>query len=259
MSLSSWLRSRRSTRSSEPRSAARPAARFSPQLESLDDRLVPSTLIVTNNLGFGTGSLRDEIGQAQSGDVIVFDPGLNGQTIQLYSGPYDNGPIELFVAKNLTIQGPGADKLAIDANNMARAFHIAPGAQVAISGLTIKDGNGKTGAYDPRPHDYYGGGILNEGALTLSGCTVTGNTATDGPVVGFGGGVANLGTMTMTGCTVTGNAAGEFGGGVYNTGALTVAGSTVTHNTAYYAKYVDFYSTGTLSASHSTIGNKSYK
>ena len=87
---------------------------------------------------------------------------------------------------------------------------------------------------------------------------MTGNTANAIGANGWGGGVANLGTMTMSGCTVTGNTAGEYGGGVYNTGALTVAGSTVTLNTAYYAKYDDFYSTGTLSASHSTIGNKKY-
>ena len=67
-------------------------------------------------------SLREEIGLAQDGDTIVVDPGLNGGTIQLAGG---NGPVELLVARNVTIQGPGAGQLAIDANYAGRAFEIA--------------------------------------------------------------------------------------------------------------------------------------
>jgi hypothetical protein len=258
MLFPSWLQNR------NPADAAKNVRRdrvkpggFRPGVEALEGRVVLSTLSVTNNLGFGPGSLRDEINLAQGGDTIVFSPSLSGQTIQLAGG---NGPIELLVTKNLTIQGPGAGKLAIDANAVARVFEIAQGAQVSISGLTIEDGRGRTGAFDPSPNDYYGGGILNEGTLTLSGCTVTGNsTSNSGPGEGGGGGIANFGTMTMSGCTVTGNTAGSVGGGVYNRGTLTVVGSTVTNNTAFYGKYDDFYNTGTLSASSSTIGNKKYK
>jgi hypothetical protein len=258
MSFSTWLRNRTSKRPADHPAASRRAAWFRPQLESLDDRLVPSTLIVTNNLGFGTGSLRDEINSAQSGDTIIFASNLSGQIIQLASNnPYGSSPIELLVTKNLTIQGPIAG-LTIDANNVARAFEIASGAHVTISGLTIADGNGKTGAYDPSPTWYYGGGILNEGTLTLNGCVVNGNIA-GASGIGWGGGVANFGTMTMSGCWVTGNTAGNAGGGVYNTGALTVTGSTVVGNTALYVKYDDIDNTGTLSVSNSTIGSKKYK
>ena len=229
-----------------------------PGLEALDARVVPTTLTVTSNLGFGPGTLRDEIGQAQSGDTIEFAPNL-GQTIQLLNGQTAfGGPIELLITQNVTIQGPGAGLLAIDANNLARAFEIRPGAQVTISGLTVRDGDGTTGAYDPDPNDHHGGGILNEGTLTLSGCTVTGNRATETSALGWGGGVANFGTMTMSGCTVTGNTA-TYGGGIDNTGALTAIGTTVTGNTAYYSKYDDLFNTGTLSASSSTIGSKKYK
>jgi predicted outer membrane repeat protein len=42
--------------------------------------------------------------------------------------------------------------------------------------------------------------------------------------------------MTMSGCTVTGNTADVYGGGVYNTGTLTITNSTVTENTAGYSK-----------------------
>src|SRR6266550_4208451 len=55
--------------------------RFLPRLESLEDRTVPSTLTVVNAFDKGAGSLRDTISHANSDDTIVFDAGLNGQTI----------------------------------------------------------------------------------------------------------------------------------------------------------------------------------
>jgi adhesin HecA-like repeat protein len=139
-------------------------------------------------------------------------------------------------------------------------FEIAQGAHVTISGLTIQDGNGKTGAFDPSPLDNFGGGILNEGTLTLSGCTVTHNTAT-GSVAGDGGGIANFGRMTMTGCTVAVNKADDLGGGVYNTGLLTITNSTVANNTVVYGSGndSDLFNAGTLDVSASTIGHKRYK
>jgi hypothetical protein len=266
MSFFSWLRNRTLTDTPRRRTKPRPAApRFRPQLEALDERLLPSTLTVTSTLGYaayGNGSLSTEIGGAQKGDTIVFDQKLfaNGpQTIQLSNPPgYFGGAIELFIAKDLTIQGPGAGELAISGGGAARVFDIAQGAHVAISGLTIEGGNARTGAFDPVSTDGYGGGILNEGTLTLSGCTVTHNTATEYGG-GYGGGITNFGTMTMSGCTVTGDTAGYGGGGVYNKGTLTVVDSTVTQNVAGNSKYDDFLNAGTFSASSSTIGNKSYK
>src|SRR5262245_14332687 len=66
-------------------------------LEALEDRTVPSTLTVTNNLdtgALGDGSLRGEIAAAQSGDTVNFAPSLLGQTIRLTGG-------ELAITKNL--------------------------------------------------------------------------------------------------------------------------------------------------------------
>jgi hypothetical protein len=213
---------------------------------------------VTSNLGWGPGTLRAAVYQANSdgsGDTINFALNPNGDTIQLATSqiPFA-GAIELQITKDVTIQGPGAGLLAIDANSLGRAFVITPGAHVTISGLKIEDGDGNEYPYsnegvgfiyDPSPYDNYGGGVLNEGTLTLSGCTVTGNRADLGGTIGGGGGVANFGTMTMSGCTVTGNSA-PFGGGVYNNGTLTLIGSTVTQNTALYSKYDDIYGPGKL-------------
>jgi hypothetical protein len=238
---------------------------------------------VTSNLGWGPGTLRAAVYQANAdggGDTINFSLNPNGDTIQLLTSEIAvSGQAELLITKDVTIQGPGAGLLAIDANNGGRAFEIRPGAHVTISGLTIRDGDGDAGHYsndgsacfcDPDPNDGYGGGILNEGTLTLSGSTVTGNRDEQGGF-SYGGGVANFGTMTMTGSTVTSNTAdygggvynanfgtmtmtgstvtsnsAYYGGGVYNTGTLTVVGTTVTLNTAFLKKYDDFYNLGTL-------------
>src|SRR5437762_3030951 len=102
MSFFSWLRNRISNRAPRGRAQRRAAApRFRPQLEALEDRCLPSTLTVLNNLDSGPGSLRAEIAAAKSKDTIVFAPRLDGQTITLTSG-------ELLINKNLTITGPGA-------------------------------------------------------------------------------------------------------------------------------------------------------
>ena len=251
-----------------PRSTGRKRSTFRPQLETLDGRVLPSTLLVRSLDGFGslTGpvTLRRAIAAAQNGDTIVFDQSLftyGHQTLQLTSGqPGFGGDIELFISKDLTIQGPGGGELTIDGGGVARVFEIAQGAHVTISGLTIQDGNGKTGAFDPSQLDNFGGGILNEGTLTLIGCMVTHNTAT-GSVAGDGGGIANFGTMKMTGCTVSGNKADDLGGGVYNTGLLTITNSAVANNTVVYGsgKDSDLFNAGTLDVSASTIGHKSYK
>src|SRR5205085_9284774 len=115
----------------------RPKPRFRPQLEALDERWLPSTLTVTNNLGFGAGSLRAEIGIAQSGDTIVFDQSLRGQTIAIdTNAPFDGGgSYEIVIDKSLDIEGPGASNLAINGGNIARVFRVTAGAQVTLSGL----------------------------------------------------------------------------------------------------------------------------
>jgi hypothetical protein len=63
----------------------RPAPRLSfvPRLMVLEDRTLPSTFTVLTNSDSGVGSLRAAIADAQSGDQIVFDPSLHGQTAQV--------------------------------------------------------------------------------------------------------------------------------------------------------------------------------
>jgi hypothetical protein len=235
MSLLSWLRNRTTTPSSPGR---RPhclaARRFRPQLESLERRDVPSTLTVTSAADSGAGSLRAEIAAANPGDTINFSSSLNGQTITLTSG-------ELVLNKSLTIQGPGASQLAISGGAPLRGFNvhasrvfevIGSGTNVALSGLTITDGNGR--GFDSG----VGGGILNiDGStLTVSDCIVSNNRG----LQQGGGGIANLGgTLDLVNTTLSGNMAndpnvGGDGGAVYNAwrGQVSMTDCTLSNNSA---------------------------
>jgi hypothetical protein len=108
--------SARARRCASPRQ--QPTARCRPRLECLENRWLPSTLTVLNTADSGAGSLRAAIAAAQSGDRIVFDPGLDGQTITLTSG-------ELAITQSLSIEGRGADKLTIAATTAAGSSGLA--------------------------------------------------------------------------------------------------------------------------------------
>jgi hypothetical protein len=146
-------------------------ARFRLQLESLESRYVPSTLVVTNTLDTGVsgdGSLRGEIAAAASGDTIAFAGSLKGKTITLSHG-------ELALSHSLTIAGPVTNPVTISGHQARRVFDIiSNSAIVTLSGLTITQGQA-----------YEGGGIYNTGTLTVSQSSLSGNSA------GGGGGILN--------------------------------------------------------------------
>jgi hypothetical protein len=235
MSFTRFLR--RLGRDTRGNRKARP--RYRPRLDVLEDRTAPAVLTVNTpddeTTRDGSLSLREAIqvvnqpslyetltgaeqGQIFTGanplgtnDTILFDSSLNGQTITL-------GGQELLISKNLNIIGPGAGNLTIDGNRANRIFENGnPFGTVLIAGLTIT--NGKT---------FGGGGISNNGTLTVANCTLASNTAV---VSTEGGGIANDGTLTVTNCTFSGNSA-DAGGAIWSDGYLTVVSSTFSSNTA---------------------------
>ncbi len=116
------------------------------------------------------------------------------------------------------INATGASNLQISGNNTSRVFSVNSGGNLTINGVTIT--NGRTGSND-------GGGISNNGTLTLTNSTVSGNTATN-----EGGGIYNLAgsQMTLTNSKVSGNTANN-GGGIFNEeGDLNLTSVTVTNN-----------------------------
>jgi hypothetical protein len=97
-------------------------------------------ITVTNGNDSGAGSLRQAITAASPGDTINFAPSVT--TVNLTSG-------ELAIDKNLTITGPGANRLTVQrsANFVYfRVFNVSSSSvTVSISGITISNGVGQDG------------------------------------------------------------------------------------------------------------------
>jgi hypothetical protein len=234
------------------RPARRRAVVLCPEL--LEDRTVLSSLTVMNNLDSGPGSLRQAVLDANSAagsDTILFTRSV--KNITLTSG-------ELAITDDLEIVGPGARELTISGNDASRVFHVQSGADATIAGLTITAGraDGNAPGYAST-----GGGILNQGNLTLSDVVLYGNRAVGDPGViipataifnvaggGLGGGIANFGTLVVTGSTFSDNQAvgadntdssslpfpafpgNALGGGLDNLGVARIEDSEFTGNLA---------------------------
>src|SRR5262249_36762815 len=206
----------------KPRAGRRPPAHrhpaphrrpFVPRLEALEDRTVPSTLTVLNNLDSGAGSLRDTIAAAQSGETIAFDPSLAGQTINLTSG-------ELVINKSLDIEGPGdtfgnPTLSILQTGTGNRVFDVTnPTSTVTLAHLFISR------SVFAGPPVGQGGAIFDAAAtLNLShdfiGGSIAGADATASTSAGDGQGGAIYqagGALNLTWCSVVGGAAGGNGG-----------------------------------------------
>jgi hypothetical protein len=114
-------------------------------------------ITVTSNADSGVGSLRNAIAKAHSDDRIVFDPNI----LVIYLNN------ELLIDKNISIIGPERDpKLILDGNFHCRIFYVKEQVTVNFFNINITNGN-----------DGNGGGIFNEGNLTLSKCILSNNSS----------------------------------------------------------------------------------
>ncbi len=124
----------------------------------------------------------------------------------------------------------GEDRLTIDANGQHRVLVVAADIEAALVGITVRRGTiGRDDALS------FGGGIYNEGDLTLANSSVSNNAAAYD-----GGGIYNSGSLTLKNTTVSDNAVGlvdrgldnALGGGIANAGDLTIVDSVIAGNTA---------------------------
>jgi hypothetical protein len=104
---------------------------------------------------------------------------------------------------------PGRDTI-LDGNKAGRTIYVNPGIVATIEQVRVTGGKA--------PAASSGGGVANEGQLTMSNCTISGNTAVES-----GGGIAHnavTGSLTLNACTISGNQAdatsepGTGGGGI---------------------------------------------
>ncbi|MBX2843493.1 MAG: VCBS repeat-containing protein [Flammeovirgaceae bacterium] len=189
-------------------------------LSSLRGLSFANSIIVDNPGDSGSGSFRQAVLDANSGDTIRFELDLPN-TIALTSG-------EILISKDLFIDGPAASLLTISGEDLSRVVHITSGINVEIHGLTFINGyttgNGGTGN---------GAGIWNEGDLTLYDCEIIQNEI-DASSNGSGGGIMNSGNLTMHYCKVSENQVQSDdygnGGGIQNRGHLFIYNCEINNN-----------------------------
>lgn len=214
-----------------------------PHLECLEDRRLLATVTVdtpldvvdiARNATFADlpgadlrVSLREALLVADNSpgaDLVVFDTAgafSSPQTIQLGLG-------QLKIRSSVTVEGPGASNLTIDAGGGSRVLLVADGnlatqLDVTLRGLTLTGGN----------TTFNGGGIQNvDENLTLEKSVVSGNSS-----AWRGGGVYHRGgNLNLISSTIANNAA-ESGGGLWtkinaSSQIASVNNSTISGNTA---------------------------
>jgi hypothetical protein len=244
-------------------------------VELLEDRRLLSITVDTlldenNGIGIGSVSLRDAIVAAAAGETIDFSPNLTSggpATITLTHG-------QLTISKSLTINGPGAGLLTVDASgndptpdakdgNGSRVFFIDDATDnlrtVLISGLTLTGGDVRGG----------GGAILARENLTVADSVISGNAATTTTGLDGGGGIYSrsasgpANSLTVHNSSITGNtdinsAVNIGGGGILKYhGRLVVDGSTISDNTAPGGGGISFRYGTALTVTGTTVSGNS--
>ena len=148
----------------------------------------------------------DSMNDGTSEYTIYVDGTITGGTTATANGMGDISPTK---ALSLKIQSMSETTNAtLDAEGSGRVLYINANAAVTLKNVNIANGTTADN----------GGGISNEGLLTIDGGAITNCTTAEGK----GGGIYNSGTLTMEGgsitnCTAnTSTSSGGDGGGIYN-------------------------------------------
>lgn len=202
-------------------------------------------------------------------DIPASDPGCDAATARCTISLQHALPD---LSTNVSISGPGADRLTVRRSDSAagfRIFNVTTTGAVTLSGMTVSNGRALGGLH--------GGGIHNAstGTVNVQQCAVTDNEATEGGGIGnFSAGTVNVSQSLLSNnvargapstCCSTG-----AGGGLSNTssGSVNVVNSTIAGNFAIGADGGSppagpgpgqgggiYNSTGSLNITNSTIAN----
>ena len=208
--------------------------------------------IVSSTGDSGLGSLREAIGFAGNGDMIVFD------------FPADEFPVTialdspLVIEKNLSIIGSGVDQLTISGQRSTGLFSVVNAARLTVEQLTFKDGSaGSYGGaiavdsgcaliaryceFTGNTADQYGGAIdVFDGELIVENCLFLNNAVT-GSIAGGGGAIS---IYTSQPCSITNS---SFFGNRQDNGGSVVGGG------ALYAQNADLAQFFNLQVEHCTF------
>jgi hypothetical protein len=173
----------------------------------------------------------------------------SGDSIMVAAATYKEN---LSIGFSLNVVGSGAGTPIIDGRSIATVLTVSnANAHVTLSKLIIQNG-----------FAHFGGGINNNGTLTISNSTITQNLAGR---CGFGGGIYNSGALIVNSSTISQNSAGGTpfkcygtGGGIYNRGTVEINNSTVSENQAInWGWGGGINNGGTLAINNSTISENS--
>jgi len=207
--------------------------------------------IIAANTNTASGPAAGECPAGSGADTIILPAGE--YTFQIDNIGQENASAngDLDITADLTLTGAGtACAVAgprcskVDGNHLDRVFHVVGSeTDVLISQLAIYSGNEGSA--------WNGGGINNEGALTLDQVILIGNSSVSigggfynsgsavlkhvgfGPnSANLGGGIGNAGTLTLEEVSVTMGNAGSQGGCLYNNGTATLSGISFSSCTA---------------------------
>ena len=171
---------------------------------------------VTNLNDDGAGSLRTALEEANgdtAADRILFKSKLSGE-ISLQDG--------LFIDEPVTVTGPGARRVTVDAND-DRLLVVSDAGDTSISGLRLTNGHA-------RPLSSNGGAItVATTDLTLSRVQLAGNQADNS-----GGAVGSFNSsLTIENSTLSGNDAANTAGAIYAFNSdVSIRSSTISGNDA---------------------------
>jgi len=205
---------------------------------------------VTFDFGEGNDSILRGLTIINKGILcyIASSPIIEKNTIRNCSGPgislqSASGPL----IRDNTIENNNAGGIEGSSSNLiverctitGNSGGIHGNGNFTISGSTISNNTASSDG---------GGGIYCSGTLTISASTISNNTVASG----YGGGIyySGSGSLTISGSTISNNTASSDGGGIY------CSGSTISNNTASgYGGGICYYGSGSLTISGSTISN----
>ena len=147
---------------------------------------------------------------------------------------------DLDIVGTLSIVGDGMMLSGADAYALGdRALHVLPGSVLNLSGLSFWNANAGSEAD--------GGGLLNEGTVSMVESSFQSNQARSGA------GVMNLGEMHLTRSVIGYNFAAASGAGIFNQGMLTIEASTIAENNAQAGAGGGIENYGNLDLRNSTV------
>lgn len=212
-----------------------------------------------------TCSLRAAVQEANAlagDDDIILPAGT--YTLSLVGSDSTAAAGDLDVTSNMTITGDGMASTIIDGNGSVvgeNVFYVSSGDTLKLSEMKLTGGAGNYSS---------GGGIDNDGDLTLDSVEVSGNESSGG-----GGGIRSMSSsnLTITDSIISANSTSSYtGGGILfdGSGSLLISNSTISNNSAtstsaFYLTSnggggIGYYATGSSSSgviSDSTISGNS--